>query len=164
MTLPLFAAFALFVALAFGIWLAGLNVRYRDVVYAVPFMTQALLFASPIGYPTGIIPDRYLLLYGLNPIAGLVEGFRWAASGANDFPGGRIPKHADRFQSEVACRVGQLPGFDRAHEAGRFGHHDDARMGGSCMGSECNVLRSGEAAQLRATVNQGSRGFADIRR
>jgi lipopolysaccharide transport system permease protein len=90
LALPLMALFALSVALAVGIWLAGLNVRYRDVVYAVPFMTQALLFASPIGYPTGLIPDRYLLLYGLNPIAGLVEGFRWSASGADDFPGGLI--------------------------------------------------------------------------
>jgi lipopolysaccharide transport system permease protein len=86
LAVPGMGLFALATALAAGIWFAGLNVRYRDVAYVVPFMTQALLFASPIGYPSGLIPEKWLPLYGLNPVAGVVEGFRWAASGAHDFP------------------------------------------------------------------------------
>ncbi len=90
LAIPAMATLALVAALAVGIWLAALNVRYRDVVFVVPFFTQALLFASPIGYPTGLIPERWLPLYGLNPVAGVVEGFRWAASGGSDFPLGLI--------------------------------------------------------------------------
>jgi lipopolysaccharide transport system permease protein len=90
LAIPLMGLFTFFVALAVGIWLAALNVRYRDVVFVVPFLTQAWLFASPIGYPSGLIPDRWLPLYGLNPVAGVVEGFRWSASGGTDFPGGLI--------------------------------------------------------------------------
>ena len=83
---PFFGAFALLIALAFGIWLAALNVRYRDVVYVVPFITQALMFASPIGYPSSIVPEPWRTLYALNPLVGLIEGFRWASSGADNQP------------------------------------------------------------------------------
>lgn len=79
---PPLAVFALLVALSMGVWLAALNVRYRDVVYVTPFLVQLLMFASPIGYPSTIIPDNLRFLYGLNPVAGLVEAFRWSAAGA----------------------------------------------------------------------------------
>ena len=68
---------------AFGIFLAGLNVKYRDVRHAMPFLIQLWLFASPIAYAAGMVPSQWLGLYYLNPIAGLVEGFRWAIF-AND--------------------------------------------------------------------------------
>ena len=83
---PVFGLFALLIALALGIWLAALNVRYRDVVYVVPFLTQALLLASPIGYPSSIVPEPFRAIYGLNPLAGLIEGFRWSSSGADNNP------------------------------------------------------------------------------
>jgi lipopolysaccharide transport system permease protein len=85
--IPPLAVFALLTALCFGVWLAALNVRYRDVVYTVPFLIQAMMFASPIGYPSSIIPEQLQPLYGLNPLAGLIEGFRWAALDANTQPG-----------------------------------------------------------------------------
>ncbi len=84
--IPPLAAFALLTALCLGIWLAALNVRYRDVIYTVPFLIQAMMFASPIGYPSSIIPENLQPLYGLNPLAGLIEGFRWAALDATTNP------------------------------------------------------------------------------
>ena len=87
---PLLGAFALLAALSLGIWFAALNVRYRDVAYVVPFITQALMFASPIGYPSTLIPEPWRVLYGLNPIAGVIESFRWAASGAHTLPLGML--------------------------------------------------------------------------
>lgn len=90
LALPLLGAFVLLGALAVGIWFAALNVRYRDVVYVVPFMTQALMFASPIGYPSSIIPEQWRPLYGLNPVAGIIEAFRWAAAGSETLPVGLI--------------------------------------------------------------------------
>jgi lipopolysaccharide transport system permease protein len=79
---PPLAVFALLIALSMGIWLAALNVRFRDVAYTTPFIVQLLLFASPIGYPSTLIPEQLRFLYGLNPIAGLVEAFRWSAADA----------------------------------------------------------------------------------
>lgn len=87
--LPVFTLLALVSALAFGIWLSAINARYRDVQYAIPFLIQLLLFASPIAYPSGHIQDRIGPLYGLNPMAGVVEGFRWALLGT-ERPGGMI--------------------------------------------------------------------------
>ncbi len=84
---PALVALALLVVLSLGVWLAALNVRYRDVIYTVPFLIQALMFASPIGYPSTLIPKGWLrALFGLNPIAGLTEGFRWAAAGSTTDP------------------------------------------------------------------------------
>lgn len=80
--IPLLVIFAVLTALAVGLWLAALNVRYRDVRYTVPFLTQAWLFLTPIAYPSTLIPEAYRPLYGLNPMAGVVEGFRWAMVGA----------------------------------------------------------------------------------
>ena len=84
--IPPLAVFALLTALCFGIWLAALNVRYRDIIYTVPFLIQALMFASPIGYPSTLIPPDLRALYGLNPLAGLIEGFRWASADSTTHP------------------------------------------------------------------------------
>lgn len=80
-TLPLFVTLALATALAVGLWLSALNVQYRDVRYIIPFLTQFWLFATPIAYPSSLIPEPWRALYGLNPMAGVVEGFRWALLG-----------------------------------------------------------------------------------
>lgn len=79
--LPAFVLLAGAAALAVGIWLSALNVRYRDVRYTVPFLTQFWLFASPIAYSSSVVPERYRLLYSLNPMASVVDGFRWALFG-----------------------------------------------------------------------------------
>jgi lipopolysaccharide transport system permease protein len=79
--LPVFVLFAVAAALAVGLWLAALNVQYRDVRYTVPFLTQMWLFLTPIAYPSSMVPEAYRPLYGLNPMAGVVDGFRWALVG-----------------------------------------------------------------------------------
>jgi lipopolysaccharide transport system permease protein len=81
-TLPLFVLLAVAAALAVGCWLSALNVQYRDVRYTIPFLTQLWLFATPIAYASSLVPERWQALYGLNPMAGVVEGFRWALLGA----------------------------------------------------------------------------------
>jgi lipopolysaccharide transport system permease protein len=81
LTLPLFLMLALLTALAVGLWVSALNVRYRDVSYTIPFLTQVWMFASPIIYPVTMIPEKYRSLYSLNPMAGVIEGFRWALLG-----------------------------------------------------------------------------------
>jgi lipopolysaccharide transport system permease protein len=81
LTLPVFLVLALATALGVGTWLSALNVRYRDVRYTIPFLTQLWLFATPIAYPSSLIPEGWRTLYGLNPMAGVVEGFRWALLG-----------------------------------------------------------------------------------
>jgi lipopolysaccharide transport system permease protein len=83
LSLPLFALLALGAALSVGIWLAALNVRYRDVRYTVPFLTQFWLFASPVAYSSAVVPERYRALYSLNPMAAVVDGFRWALLGVD---------------------------------------------------------------------------------
>jgi lipopolysaccharide transport system permease protein len=84
---PLFLLLALLTALGVGLWLAALNAIYRDVRYVVPFLVQFWMFASPVVYPSSIIPERWRWLYGLNPMAGVIEGFRWSLSGQGDPPG-----------------------------------------------------------------------------
>jgi lipopolysaccharide transport system permease protein len=79
--LPVFVIFAVAAALAVGLWLSALNVQYRDVRYTVPFLTQMWLFLTPIAYPSSMVPEAYRPLYGLNPMAGVVDGFRWALVG-----------------------------------------------------------------------------------
>ena len=81
LALPLFAALALVTAASIAVWLSALNVAYRDVKYATPFLLQLWLFASPIVYPVTLIPEQYRLLYGLNPVAGVVQGVRWSLLG-----------------------------------------------------------------------------------
>jgi lipopolysaccharide transport system permease protein len=85
--LPVFLLLALLTALGVGLWLSALNALYRDVRYVVPFLVQFWLFASPIAYSSSIVPARWRLLYGLNPMAGVVEGFRWALTGRGQPPG-----------------------------------------------------------------------------
>jgi lipopolysaccharide transport system permease protein len=85
--LPLFLLLALVTSLGVGLWLSALNVEYRDVRYIVPFLTQFWLFATPIAYPSSLLSMPWRTLYGLNPMAGVVEGFRWALLGTNTAPG-----------------------------------------------------------------------------
>jgi lipopolysaccharide transport system permease protein len=85
--LPLFVVFAIVTALAVGLWLSSLNVKYRDVRYTIPFLTQFWLFATPVAYPSSLVPERWRALLGLNPMAGVVEGFRWALLGKAQRPG-----------------------------------------------------------------------------
>src|ERR1041385_5853931 len=85
--LPLFVALAITTALAVGLWLSSLNVKYRDVRYTIPFLTQFWMFATPVAYPSSLVPGRWHTLYGLNPMAGVVEAFRWALLGTTDGPG-----------------------------------------------------------------------------
>lgn len=76
--LPGFVGLVLLAALAVGLWLSALNVRYRDVGHAVPFLIQIWMFASPVVYPLSLVPERWRLIYSLNPMVGAIEGFRWA--------------------------------------------------------------------------------------
>lgn len=80
--LPFFLLLALLSSLAVGIWLSALNVKYRDVRYVVPFLTQFWFYATPIAYTSLLIPEGWRVLYGLNPMTGVVEGFRWALLGS----------------------------------------------------------------------------------
>jgi lipopolysaccharide transport system permease protein len=82
-TLPLFVLLVVASAVAAGLWLSAVNVRYRDVRYALPFLSQLWLFATPIAYPASLMPEAWRPLYGLNPMAGVVEGFRWALLGGS---------------------------------------------------------------------------------
>jgi len=86
-TLPLFILLAIITALGAGLWLSALNVEYRDVRYTITFLIQFWMFLTPIAYPSSIVPARFRVLYGLNPMAGVVEGFRWALLGNGQAPG-----------------------------------------------------------------------------
>ena len=79
--LPLFLILALSTALAVGLWLSALNVRFRDVGHTIPFLIQVWMYSSPIVYPVSVVPMKYRYLYSLNPMAGVIEGFRWALLG-----------------------------------------------------------------------------------
>jgi len=81
LALPLLLLLAIATALSAGLWLSALNVQYRDVRYTIPFLTQFWLFVTPIAYSSTLVPERWRTLYGLNPMAGVVEGFRWALLG-----------------------------------------------------------------------------------
>ncbi|MGQ9569001.1 MAG: ABC transporter permease [Anaerolineae bacterium] len=79
--LPGFLLLALVTALGVGLWLSALNVKYRDVRYVIPFLTQFWMFATPVAYPSSLLGEPWRTLYGLNPMVGVVEGFRWALLG-----------------------------------------------------------------------------------
>jgi lipopolysaccharide transport system permease protein len=83
---PAFALLATAAAFAPGLWLAAFNVRYRDVRYVIPFLVQIWLFASPVAYSGSLVPERWRPLYGLNPMVGVVDGFRWMIAPAAPFP------------------------------------------------------------------------------
>ena len=87
---PLFLLFTVATGLAVGLWLATLNVQYRDVRYAMPFLTQFWLWATPVAYPASLIPSPWRILCGFNPMTGVVEGFRWALLGTADPPSALI--------------------------------------------------------------------------
>ena len=88
--LPLFVLLALATALSVGLWFSALNVKYRDVRYTIPFLTQFWMFATPVAYSSTLVPERWRVWFGLNPMAGVVEGFRWALLGKAGGPGGLI--------------------------------------------------------------------------
>lgn len=83
-TLPLFVLLLVLAAFGVSLWLAAFNVMYRDVRYMLPFLTQIWMFATPIIYPVSVVPDSWRLLYSLNPMVGVVEGFRWALLGESN--------------------------------------------------------------------------------
>jgi lipopolysaccharide transport system permease protein len=85
--LPLLLLLALVTSLGVGLWLTAMNVQFRDVRYAVPFLVQAWMFATPIAYPSSLLDEPWRTLYGINPMAGVVEGFRWALLGTETAPG-----------------------------------------------------------------------------
>jgi len=80
-TLPFFIVLTIATALALGLWLSALNVEYRDVRFILPFLTQIWFFVTPVAYPSSLVPEPWRAIYGLNPMAGVVEGFRWALLG-----------------------------------------------------------------------------------
>src|SRR6185369_9580142 len=84
--LPLFLLLAVVTALSVGLWLSALNVEYRDVRYTIPFLTQFWMFATPIAYPSSLLQEPWKSVYGLNPMVGVVEGFRWALLGRQPAP------------------------------------------------------------------------------
>jgi lipopolysaccharide transport system permease protein len=79
--LPLFMLVAMLVSLGVGLWLTAINVKYRDMVFVVPFLVQFWMYASPVAYSATIVPEKYQWIYGLNPMVGVIEGFRWAMLG-----------------------------------------------------------------------------------
>jgi lipopolysaccharide transport system permease protein len=84
---PLFLLMTVMTALGVGLWLSALNAIYRDVRYVVPFLIQFWLFASPVAYPSSLVPAKWRWVYGLNPMAGVIEGFRWSLTGKGNRPG-----------------------------------------------------------------------------
>ncbi|MCK6583496.1 MAG: ABC transporter permease [Anaerolineales bacterium] len=103
--LPLFLLLAIVTALGVALWLAAINVQYRDVNYALPFLTQFWLFITPVAYSSNLISEKWQLVYSLNPMAGVVNGFRWALLGANTGPG---PEMAVSVVISILILIGGL--------------------------------------------------------
>jgi lipopolysaccharide transport system permease protein len=100
---PVFTLMAMVCALGAGIWLAGLNALYRDFRYTLGFLIQVWLFATPVVYPASLVPERFRALYGLNPMAGVIEGFRWSLlSGAE---GAQVPPPGPMLAVSMAVMV-----------------------------------------------------------
>jgi lipopolysaccharide transport system permease protein len=85
--LPILLLLAFVTSLGVGLWMAALNVEFRDVRYVVPFLTQFWMFATPIAYPSSLLSEPWRTIYGINPMVGVVEGFRWALLGTKTAPG-----------------------------------------------------------------------------
>ena len=85
--LPAFFLLALITSLGVGLWLSAMNVRFRDVRYTVPFLIQFWMFSTPVAYPSSLLSEPWRTLYGLNPMVGVIEGFRWGLLGTNTAPG-----------------------------------------------------------------------------
>src|SRR3972149_9550155 len=88
--LPFFLILAFITSLGVSLWLSALYVQFRDVRHIIPFLTQIWLFATPIAYPSSLLPEPWRTIYGINPMVGVVEGFRWALLGVNTAPGAII--------------------------------------------------------------------------
>ena len=88
--LPVFVLLAMVTAMGLALWLSAFNVQFRDVRYVIPFLIQLWLFATPIAYPSSLLPELWRVLYGMNPMVGVVEGFRWALLGTATAPGPMI--------------------------------------------------------------------------
>ena len=108
--LPLFILLAIATALGVGLWLAALNALYRDVKYVTPFLVQFWMLASPVAYPSSLVPERWRWLYGLNPLAGVIDGFRWALTGRGQPPG---PLLAASASAVLVVLLGGLFFFNR---------------------------------------------------
>jgi lipopolysaccharide transport system permease protein len=113
-TVPLFILLAALTALGVGLWFAALNVRYRDVRYVIGFVVQFWLFATPVAYSSTLVPEQWRLLYGLNPMVGVVEGFRWALLGQGQAPGAML---AVSVATVVTIFVGGLLYFRRMEDS-----------------------------------------------
>ncbi len=111
--LPLFVLLALMTALGIGFWLSALDAQYRDVRYTLPFLTQFWLFATPVVYPSSLVPEQWRLLYGLNPMTGVVEGFRWALLGKTEAPDAMLAVSATVV---LGVFIGGLYYFNRVDE------------------------------------------------
>jgi lipopolysaccharide transport system permease protein len=111
--LPIFIMLMLVVALGVGFWLAALNVEYRDVRYTLPFLNQFWLFVTPVVYASSMVPERWQLLYGLNPMVGVIEGFRWALLGVGRGPS---PMLAVSTAIAIALFVSGLFWFQRREQ------------------------------------------------
>ena len=107
LALPLFLLLALMTALAVGLLLSPLHVKYRDVGYVVPFLVQFWMFASPVIYPVSLVPEQWRLLYSLNPMVGVIEGFRWALLG-KESPDFRVMSGECRRRTGTAVERGRL--------------------------------------------------------
>jgi lipopolysaccharide transport system permease protein len=112
--LPVLVLLALVTALGVGLWFAALNVLYRDIQYVVPFLVQVWLYATPIVYPSSLVPERWRTLYALNPMVGVVEGFRWTLLGTGTAPGPMILVSA---AAAVATLIGGLFFFRRMEKS-----------------------------------------------
>jgi lipopolysaccharide transport system permease protein len=88
--LPVFLLLAVATALGVGLWTSALNALYRDVASIIPFVVQFWMLASPVAYPSSLVPERWRWLYGLNPMAGVIDGFRWALTGTGKPPGAQM--------------------------------------------------------------------------
>jgi lipopolysaccharide transport system permease protein len=88
--LPLLLLLALATSLGVGLWISALNVQYRDFRYIIPFLTQVWLFATPVAYPSTLLPEPWATIYGINPMAGVISGFRWALLGTQTAPGAMV--------------------------------------------------------------------------
>jgi lipopolysaccharide transport system permease protein len=113
LALPGLIFLAIMTALAVGLWLSALNVQYRDVRYTINFLIQIWLFATPVAYPSSVVPERWRPLYGLNPMAGVVEGFRWALLGKAGPPG---PLLAVSIAVVIVLLIGGLYYFRRMEQ------------------------------------------------
>jgi lipopolysaccharide transport system permease protein len=112
--LPVLLLLAVLTALGVGLWMSALNALYRDVKYVVPFLIQFWMFASPVAYPSSLVPQRWRWLYGLNPMAGVIDGFRWALTGHGQPPGALLLASSGMV---VAVVLGGLFFFQRMEGA-----------------------------------------------